>query len=99
MAKRTKKIDQKKAIAAIRAIHDVLFLDTNDGDLAFHNGAKEWSVDMLETIADAVGTVIPRPPDAEVCEECGNLIPVVKGGGLANRHHDRSCSLYDAKRD
>jgi hypothetical protein len=32
-----------------------------------------------------------------VCDECGEAIPPVEGGGLANRHHDESCSLYDAE--
>lgn len=34
--------------------------------------------------------------ETEECEECGELIPVVTDGGLANKHHDESCSLHDA---
>lgn len=33
------------------------------------------------------------------CEECGNFIMDAARGGLANRHHDPSCSLYDADAD
>jgi len=32
---------------------------------------------------------------SELCKECGNIIPDVDGGGLANKHHKPSCSLYD----
>jgi len=31
----------------------------------------------------------------ETCDECGAKIPSVAGGGLANKHHKESCSLYD----
>jgi hypothetical protein len=30
------------------------------------------------------------------CNECGRPIPDITGGGLANRHHAESCSLYSA---
>lgn len=33
------------------------------------------------------------------CEECGALIPNTPGGGLANRHHEESCSLFDAQEE
>lgn len=32
------------------------------------------------------------------CDECGERIPAVDGGGMANRHHGTSCSLYDPTR-
>lgn len=97
-AQKTTKIDPRKAVATIRAIHDVLYLEASaNGE--FHNGAKEWSVDMLEAIAGAVGLLVSRPPAAEACEECGNAIPSIDGGGLSNRHHDPSCSLHDPSRD
>jgi RNA polymerase-binding transcription factor DksA len=35
----------------------------------------------------------------DVCEECGAVIPVVEGGGLVNKHHKDSCSLYDPDQD
>lgn len=35
----------------------------------------------------------------EDCEECGRNIPVKDGGNLLNRHHDKSCSLYDPNED
>lgn len=33
------------------------------------------------------------------CDECHESIPVVDGGGLANRHHKESCSLYDSSKE
>ena len=92
------KIDPKKAVAAIQAIHDVLYLEPGH-DTNVYNGAKEWDLDMLETIADVVAMLIPRPTNVEFCDECGNAIPVRPGGGLENKHHAESCSLYDARRD
>lgn len=37
----------------------------------------------------------PAKDPEEVCDECGKSIPDHIGGGLANKHHDESCSLYD----
>jgi hypothetical protein len=34
--------------------------------------------------------------EGEECAECGKCIPEVEGGSLENKHHDPSCSLYDA---
>lgn len=57
MAKKAKK---PSPVAVLRAIHDILYLDMDEsGD--FHNPDKEWQVEFLETIADAVDLVIPRP--------------------------------------
>jgi hypothetical protein len=46
---------------------------------------------------DIIGDYAP----SEECEECGERIPTVVegGGGLANRHHAKSCSLYDPDAD
>lgn len=33
--------------------------------------------------------------ETEECEECGATIPVVDGGTLENKHHEKSCSLFD----
>ena len=33
------------------------------------------------------------------CDECGAEIPDHPGGGAANRHHEQSCSLYDASKE
>jgi hypothetical protein len=33
------------------------------------------------------------------CDECNETIPVVDGGGLANRHHKESCSLFDSSQE
>lgn len=35
----------------------------------------------------------------DVCEECGEKIPDVPGGGLENKHHAKSCSLYDPEKE
>lgn len=35
----------------------------------------------------------------DTCDECGAGIPDVDGGGLENRHHEASCSLYDAEKE
>ncbi len=34
----------------------------------------------------------------EICDECDEAIPIVIEGGLANRYHAPSCSLYDSGR-
>jgi len=92
------KIDAKKAVAAIQAIHDLLYWDT-DGDKEFYNGSKEWDASLADDISREVGKVIPRPSDYEACDECGALVPQTTGGGLANKHHRDSCSLYDPKEE
>jgi len=93
-----KKIDPERAVNVVMAIHDVLYLEPGH-DENVYNGAKEWDLEMLGAIADVVATLIARPTNAEVCEECRNTIPAKKGGGLANRHHTESCSLHDPSRD
>lgn len=37
--------------------------------------------------------------DDRGCSECGEVIPPKIDGGLANRWHFPSCSLYDPNRD
>jgi hypothetical protein len=32
------------------------------------------------------------------CDECGAVIPDITGGGLANKHHEPSCSLFEEGR-
>ena len=53
----------------------------------FAAAVEEW--EACETPVDIVG--------AETCDECGSEIPDRAGGGLANRFHTPSCSLFDAK--
>ena len=48
----------------------------------------------MEALRSALG--LEYPPR---CEECGALIPNTPGGGLANRHHEESCSLFDAREE
>jgi hypothetical protein len=47
--------------------------------------------EVVATIADDF-----RPDDDDTCEECGEDIPGVDGGSLANKHHAPGCSLYDS---
>jgi hypothetical protein len=37
--------------------------------------------------------------ETDVCDECEAPIPIVEGGGLANKHHLESCSLYDSEKE
>ena len=37
--------------------------------------------------------------DGDTCDECSAEIPTVGSGGLANKHHDPTCSLYDETED
>ena len=100
------KIDVRKSAKAIQAIHDILFLDYE-----VYNGNKQWDVDMLDRIAEAVAKVIPRPLDSKNdpvksespvekywCDECQGFIPR-PGASLGNKHHNKSCSLYDPKEE
>lgn len=56
----------------------------------FYN--KNWNklIEEIESLRNATPSV------SDECDECGNTIPDVADGGLANKHHDESCSLYDA---
>ena len=65
------RLDPKKCVAAVQSIHDILYLDVDDQG-NFHNGAKEWSVDMIERIAEAVSAVIPKPRPQKLirCQLC-----------------------------
>lgn len=37
--------------------------------------------------------------DEESCNECGEKIPDCPGGTTENKHHAKSCSLYDAEKE
>lgn len=39
------------------------------------------------------------PDDQDCCDECGNHIPFVLEGGMANKHHNETCSLYDSSEE
>lgn len=43
--------------------------------------------------------IIENQEDHQVCEECWESIPILEGGGLNNRHHKPSCSLYDPSKE
>jgi hypothetical protein len=40
-----------------------------------------------------------RNDNSPVCDECCATIPVINGGGMANKYHRQSCSLYDAEKE
>lgn len=42
---------------------------------------------------------MPGGATPNVCDECGATIPPVDGGSLDNKHHEPSCSLYDAEKE
>jgi hypothetical protein len=48
------------ALDAVRAIHDLLYLDMDDGR-SVYDPDKEWNVDMLSMIAEIIDACIPRP--------------------------------------
>lgn len=60
--------------AAIRRIHDLLYLDI-EGRREFHNPDKSWDADTLEAIAAVVAEHIPRPtaPESEVNYEQASI--------------------------
>lgn len=53
-----------------------------------------WQIeDMAKEALLKMGYTEEKEDD--VCDECGREIPIANGGGLLNRHHAQSCSLYD----
>ena len=62
----------------------------------FYN--KNWNSLVEEIVALRVvarGDEDEDPP----CDECGANIPDNPNGGLTNKHHEESCSLYDSNED
>ena len=79
--KKTSPLNPRKCTGLVRAIQDILYLDRDEKGI-YYNGSKEWSVDMLEVIAGALETVIPRPAEPSIrCIFCRKL------------HFDRSITL------
>jgi hypothetical protein len=52
-----------------------------------------------EADADASYYMAGEDDGAEKCDECGAMIPEAAEGGMENRHHFESCSLYDADKE
>lgn len=49
-----------------------------------------------------IGGTPDEHSDEDVCSECGAWIPMPPPGmegGLANKHHEESCSLYDSDQE
>lgn len=55
----------------------------------------EWSVFETEKEAKEHLDEMYGGEDADECDECNRSIPNGVAGGLANKHHDPSCSLFD----
>ena len=55
---------QKSSHPAIRRIHDLLYLDMQDGR-EFYNPEKSWDADTVAAVAEIVAEFIPRPPQIE----------------------------------
>lgn len=75
---------------AVRAIHDLLYLDITDGR-TIYDPDKEWDVDMLSMIAEIIDACIPRPtrqmaaeaaPAEPVSRE--QVVTVTVRGGVAD---------------
>ena len=68
-----------------RFVHDVAL----NGDAEDENGVEV----ALEAVTIVRAADVSREEEV-VCDECGTAIPDAPGGGLFNRHHEASCSLY-----
>lgn len=64
------------AMDAVRAIHDLLYLDMDDGR-SVYDPDKEWNVDMLSMIAEIIDACIPRPASRQLADTAPE--PVVSG--------------------
>jgi len=69
------------------------------------DNAEEAKHEAIDQAGDADFCIDDSEYDAEWAQEvgeeydeCGADIPVVDGGGLENKHHHKSCSLYDPKK-
>lgn len=88
--------------------------DTSEMDFDQIAAAQGWNADTLvqllreyistEHVDDALDDFAREKAreengDTSACDECGWEIPNTPGGGLENKHHDESCSLYNAEKE
>ena len=50
---------------ALRRLHDLLYLDTRDGQ-EFYRVDKQWDADTMTMVAEIVAQYIPMPPQIEL---------------------------------
>lgn len=56
-------------------------------------------VDARDSVAYGAHRKQTEAVDDTICDECKNVIPAVTEGGLFNRHHQDSCSLWDPTKE
>lgn len=81
--------------------------DGGGGDSLTLRSSEAYACGYIEGMADTLDLTITalvdemddgEEPEGEECEECQAFIPVVNGGGLSNKYHLSSCSLYDPEK-
>lgn len=76
---------------AADALEFFSWLESDHGYVVFDNTAYGWIKLPMNAGDDE-----PESATATLCEECSKMIPDLPiEGGLVNKHHDPSCSLYD----
>lgn len=53
------------------------------------------TANLADMISQEIIDMESRKGDLDLCEECEMLIPPLDGGSIMNKHHARSCSLFD----
>jgi hypothetical protein len=67
-------------------------------DILYKAMSELYNSGSFEMVAEDGTRVFLVGKDPE-CDECGAEIPKADEGGMANRHHEKSCSLYDPTQD